>query len=67
MTDYKELEAVYRQNLEEDQIVVIRGKLDLAEEGSPKLLADSVLPLEQATDALRIMERREAMKVALIP
>ena len=38
----------YRQNLEEDRIVVIRGKLDLAEEGSPKLLAESVLSLDQA-------------------
>ena len=38
----------YRQNLEEDRIVVIRGKLDLAEEGAPKLLAESVLKLEQA-------------------
>ena len=38
-----------RQYLNEDSIVVLRGKLDLKEEGSPKLLADSVLPLEQAT------------------
>ena len=39
---------LYRQNMEEDNIVVIRGKLDLKEEGSPKLLADSVLTLDQA-------------------
>ena len=38
----------YRQNLEEDRIVVVRGKLDLAEEGNPKLLAESVLLLDQA-------------------
>ena len=50
----------YRQNLEEDRIVVIRGKLDLAEEGSPKLLADSVLSLDQA-------QQKTAMVKLVIP
>ncbi len=36
----------YRQNLEEDNVVVMKGKLDLKEEGAPKLLADSVVLLD---------------------
>ena len=36
----------YRQNLEEDNVVIMKGKLDLKEEGAPKLLADSVVLLD---------------------
>ena len=36
----------YRQNLEEDNVVVLKGKLDLKEEGAPKLLADSIVLLK---------------------
>ncbi len=35
----------YRQNMEEDFVVVVKGKLDLKEEGRPKLIADSVVLL----------------------
>ena len=35
----------YRENLEVDAIVVLKGRLDLKEDGNPKLIAESVIPL----------------------
>ena len=37
-----------RQNIEEDAVVVMRGRLDLKDEARPKLLAGSVQRLDQA-------------------
>ena len=36
----------YRQNLEEDKIVIVKGKLDMKEEGNPKLIAETVISVE---------------------
>ncbi len=41
-----------RSNVEVDNIVVAKGKLDCKEEGNPKLLADRVVLLEDYTDSL---------------
>jgi len=44
-----------RQHLEPDKIVVIRGRLDLKEEGNPKLMAESVSLLEDNTCMLKVV------------
>ena len=46
----------YRQNMEEDNVVVIKGKLDLKEEGNPKLLADSVMPLSEMAVRVKMIK-----------
>ena len=44
-----------RQNLEVDRIVIMRGKLDLKEEGNPKLIAESVIPLDQDVPMIKVV------------
>ena len=46
----------YRQNMEEDKVVVIKGKLDLKDEGDPKLLADSVMPLSEMAIRVKMIK-----------
>jgi hypothetical protein len=47
--------------------VVIRGKLDLAEEGAPKLLAESVLKLEQAVTKTAMVSIRNLLDFYIMP
>ena len=40
----------YRDCIDEDRVVLMKGKLDLKEEGRAKLLADSIEPLDEYDD-----------------
>jgi DNA polymerase-3 subunit alpha len=46
----------YRQNMEVDNVVVIKGKLDLKEEGNPKLMADSVVLLSDLDTKIKMLK-----------
>ena len=54
-----------RANLDVDSVVVITGKLDLKEDGNPKLLADSVEPIERYGRTDDRYERR-ASRISMV-
>ena len=59
-----------RSYLDVDSVVVITGKLDLKEEGNPKLLADSVEPIERygrTDDSYERATRKITMVKVVIP
>ncbi len=59
-----------RAFMDVDSVVVITGKLDLKEEGSPKLLADSISPIERfgrRDDAYENEPKRVSMIKVIIP
>ncbi len=54
-----------RANLDVDSVVVITGKLDLKEDGNPKLLADSVEPIDRYGRTDDRYERR-ASRISMV-
>lgn len=59
-----------RANIEEDNVVVIKGKIDSKDEDNPKLLADRVVPIAEYTDSLPkardVVPPSEKPKLAMI-
>ena len=51
-----------RDVLFEDSVIAVRGKLNFKEGEVPKLLADNIVPLEEAEDVTRAEGRRDGAK-----
>lgn len=54
----------YREQIEEDNVVVIRGRLNFKEEEMPKLLADSIVNIADVTEE-KVTNHQNAIKVRI--